>query len=103
MFDLFTFVAETAIQQDEPIPIRCDCGGMITLIPPLEREVIVCPACKSRIKVVVVSGDPGYVSASTPNGDPMLIPVHGSSPEKLAMSAEDREKTLDEIRNRIKN
>jgi len=82
--DLFTFVAEIAVQRGDPIPITCNCGGVITIMPPLQEELVVCPRCESRIKMLVLSGDPGYVMGRAPNGEPMLIPVQGSSKENLA-------------------
>jgi hypothetical protein len=91
--DLFTFVAEIAVQRGDPIPVTCNCGGVITII-----ELVVCPRCESRIKMLVLSGDPGYVMGRAPNGEPMLIPVQGSSKEKLEISAEARQRALDEIR-----
>jgi hypothetical protein len=96
--DLFTFVAGVAVERGDPIPITCNCGGVITIMPPLQEELVVCPRCVSRIKMIVLSGDPGYVMGRAPNGEPMLIPVQGSSKEKLEISAEDRERALEEIR-----
>ena len=97
--DLFTFVAEIAVSRGEPIPITCNCGGLITIMPPLEEEMIVCPRCESRIKLLVISGDPGYIAGRAPDGEPMLIPVQGSSKEKLDLSPEERQKALQNIRN----
>ncbi|MGO9212097.1 MAG: hypothetical protein ACLPXM_11825 [Terriglobales bacterium] len=96
--DLFTFVAETAVQRGDPIRVTCNCGGVITIMPPLQEELIVCPRCESRIKLLVLSGDPGYVVGRAPDGVPMLIPVQGSSKEKLEISAEERQRALEEIR-----
>lgn len=98
--DLFTFVAGIAVQRGDPIPITCNCGGVITIMPPLQEELVVCPRCKSRIKLLVLSGDPGYVMGCAPNGEPMLMPVQGSSEEKLKISAEERQRALEEIRKR---
>jgi hypothetical protein len=100
--DLFTFVAEIAVQRGDPIPITCNCGGVITIMPPLQEELVVCPRCESRIKLVLLAGDPGYVFGREPNGEPMLIPVQGSSKEKLEISAEERLRMLEEIRQRWK-
>lgn len=80
--DLFTFVAEIALQSGQPVPITCNCGGVITIIPPMQEDLVVCRG-ESRIKINVLSGDPGYVMGMSPNGEPMLIPVQGSSKEKL--------------------
>ena len=75
--DLFTFVAEVAVERGDPIPITCNCGGVITIMPPLQEELVVCAKCESRIKLLVLSGDPGYVMGRSPTGEPMLIPVQG--------------------------
>lgn len=96
--DLFTFVAEVAVERGDPIAITCNCGSVITIMPPLQEELVVCPACESRIKLLVLSGDPGYVMGRAPNGEPMLIPVQGSSPEKLTISDEERKRLLAKIR-----
>jgi len=96
--DLFTFVAKIAVERGDPIPITCNCGSMITIMPPLQEELVVCPKCESRIKLLVLTGDPGYVIGRAPNGEPMLIPVQGSSPEKLAISDENRRAMLEKMR-----
>ncbi len=96
--DLFTFVAEIAVQRGDPLPVTCNCGGVITIMPPLREELVVCAKCESRIKLLVLSGDPGYVIGRAPSGDPMLIPVQGSSKEKLNISSEERQRLLDKIR-----
>lgn len=100
--DLFTFVAEVALQRAQPIPIKCNCGGVITIMPPMQEELVICPNCESRIKINVLSGDPGYVMGMTPEGEPMLIPVQGSSKEKLEISEAERQRALDEIRKKWK-
>jgi hypothetical protein len=38
----------------------------------------------------------------TPDGEPMLIPVQGSSKEKLEISEEERQRALADIRKRWK-
>ncbi len=96
--NLFTFVAEIAVERGDPIPVTCNCGSVITIMPPLQEELVVCPSCESRIKLLVLNGDPGYVVGRAPNGEPMLIPVQGSSPEKLAISDEERQNMLEKIR-----
>jgi hypothetical protein len=64
----------------------------------MQEDLVVCPRCESRIKINVLSGDPGYVMGMTPDGETMLIPVQGSSKEKLEISAEERHRVLDEIK-----
>jgi hypothetical protein len=96
--DLFTFVAEVAVERGDPIPITCNCGSVITIMPPLQEDLVVCSGCESRIKLLVLSGDPGYVMGRAPDGDPMLIPVQGSSREKLELSTEERQTILDRMK-----
>lgn len=96
--DLFTFLAEVAVERGDPIAVTCNCGSVVTIMPPLQEELVVCPGCESRIKLLVLTGDPGYVIGRAPNGDPMLIPVQGSSPEKLKISDEERQRTLERIK-----
>jgi hypothetical protein len=99
--DLFTFVAGVAAERNEPLPITCNCGGLITIMPPIQENVVVCARCESRIKILVLEGDPGYVFGADPNGEPMLIPVQGSSKEKLEISDEERQKALEDVRSRF--
>ena len=99
--DLYTFVAGAAVERGEPLPITCNCGGVITIMPPLQEELVVCANCESRIKLFLIEGDPGYVFGADSNGEPMLIPVQGSSKEKLDISPEEREKALSEARQRF--
>jgi hypothetical protein len=101
--DLFTFLAGIAVERGDPIPVTCNCGSVITIMPPLQEELVVCPKCESRIKLLVLTGDPGYVIGRAPNGEPMLIPVQGSSPEQLAISDEQRKSMLEKIKNNWDN
>ena len=96
--DLVTFVAEVAVEAGDPIPISCNCGGIITIMPPLQEELVVCAKCESRIKLQVLSGDPGYVVGRAPDGEPMLIPVQGSSKEMLEISPQERREMLERIK-----
>lgn len=96
--DLFTFVAEVAVEAGDPIPISCNCGGIITIMPPLQEELVVCAKCESRIKLLVISGDPGYIVGQAPDGEPMLIPVQGSSKEMLEISPQERREMLERIK-----
>ncbi len=96
--DLFTFVAKIAVEAGDPIPITCNCGAVVTIMPPLQEELVVCPKCESCIKLLVLSGDPGYVIGRDSDGQPMLIPVQGSSKEKLQISPEERKELLGRIK-----
>ena len=60
-FDLYTFVAGDALEKGTPFPLRCNCGGMVTIMPPFQDEYVVCPQCEFRIKMIVITGDPGYI------------------------------------------
>jgi hypothetical protein len=77
-FDLFTLVAEAALQTGDPFPLECNCGGVVTILPPFQDEYVTCPRCESRIKMLVLEGDPGYVIGADPDGRPKLLPVQGS-------------------------
>ncbi len=99
--DLFTFVAGVAVARNEPLPITCNCGGVITIMPPLQEDLVVCARCESRIRILVLEGDPGYVFGADPGGEPMLIPVQGSSKEKLDISEDERRKALEDVRKRF--
>jgi hypothetical protein len=96
--DLFTFVADVAVRRGDPLPIKCNCGGVITIMPPLQEELVVCAKCEARIKLILLPGDPGYIIGRAPNGDPMLIPVQGSSSEKLNISSEERQRIVEKLR-----
>ena len=96
--DLFTFVAQVAVEAGDPIPISCNCGGIITVMPPLQEELVICAKCESRIKLLVLSGDPGYVVGRAPDGESMLIPVQGSSKEMLQISTRERKEMLERIK-----
>ncbi len=97
-FDLYTFVAEDALEGGEPFPLECNCGGIVTIMPPFQDEYVVCPRCESMIRMLVIEGDPGYIIGADPGGTPKLLPVQGSSkqhPSKL--SAEEQEAILAKI------
>jgi len=86
-FDLYTFVAGAALEGGSPFPLKCNCGGVVTIMPPFQDEYVVCPRCESRIKMLVIEGDPGYIIGADPDGIPKLLPVQGSSkadPSKLS-------------------
>ena len=33
-FDLYTFVAGAALEAGKPFPLECNCGGVVTIMPP---------------------------------------------------------------------
>src|SRR4051812_1964615 len=57
--DLFTFVAGVAAERNEPLPITCNCGGVITIMPPIQQNLVVCARCESRIKIFVLGANMG--------------------------------------------
>jgi len=92
-FDLYTFVAGAALQAGKPFQLECNCSGIVTIMPPFQDEYVVCPRCESRIKMIVIEGDPGYIIGADPDGTPKLLPVQGSSkPHPGKLSATEREK-----------
>jgi hypothetical protein len=101
-YDLYTFVARPALEKGEPFPVRCNCGGVITVMPPFQDEYVVCPQCESTIGMHVIDGDPGFIIGLEPDGQPKLIPVQGSSsrhPNQL--SQQERESILAEAREQM--
>ncbi len=103
-FDLYTFVAGAALEGAKPFPLNCNCGGVVTIMPPFEDEYVICPRCESRIRMMVIEGDPGYVIGGDEKGDPRLLPVQGSSqPNPSQLSEQQRESILAEVRGKIAN
>jgi hypothetical protein len=101
-FDLYTFVAGAAIQEEKPFPLECNCGGVITIMPPFQDEYVVCARCESTIKMIVIEGDPGYIIGADPDGSPKLLPVQGSTkPHPNTLSPAERESILAQARVRI--
>lgn len=100
-FDLYTFVAGDPLKGGSPVPVHCNCGGIITIFAPFEEEFVVCPKCESRIRIFVIDGDPGYVFGADQTGEPILIPVQGSSERALNMSPEAREQALRNVKERF--
>lgn len=102
-FNLCSFVAGDAVRSGNPFPLKCNCGAVVTIMPPFKDEFVVCPSCERTIKMLVLEGDPGYVFGANPETrEPRLIPVQGSSEEALSLSPEEREKLLQDARNLFK-
>lgn len=98
-FDLHTFVAGAALEKGKPFPLECNCGGVVTIMPPFQDEFVVCPRCESRIRMLVIEGDPGYIIGAEADGTPMLLPVQGSAsihPNRLPPA--ERAEILDRVR-----
>jgi len=103
-FDLYTFVAGAALEGAKPFPLKCNCGGVVTIMPPFQDEYVVCPKCELRIRMVVLEGDPGYVIGGDGNGNPRLLAVQGSSqPNPAQLSEQERESILAGVREKIAN
>jgi hypothetical protein len=94
-FDLYTFVAGDALEANKPFSIKCNCGGVVTIMPPFQDEYVVCARCESKIKILVIEGDPGYIIGADPDGTPKLLPVQGSSkPHPNMLSEKERDAIL---------
>jgi hypothetical protein len=101
-FDLYTFVAGAALQAGKPFQLECNCSGIVTIMPPFQDEYVVCPRCESRIKMIVIEGDPGYIIGADPDGTPKLLPVQGSSkPHPGKLSATERDAILAQVQAQI--
>jgi len=100
-FDLYTFVAESAIRVEEPFPLHCNCGSVVTIMPPFQEQLVVCPNCESTIKMIVLEGDPGYVLGRNHDGEPTLIPVQGSSKEALSLTQEEKERIFHKMKEKM--
>ncbi len=101
-FDLYTFVAGTALERGTPFALECNCGGVVTIMPPFQDESVVCPRCEANIRMLVIEGDPGYIIGADPDGMPNLLPVQGSSsqhPNKLPVA--EREAILAKVKERF--
>jgi hypothetical protein len=100
-FDLYTFVAGAALEKDKPFQLECNCGGVVTIMPPFQDEYVVCARCESKIKMLVIEGDPGYIIGADSDG-PKLLPVQGSSqPHPNMLPDSEREAILADIRARF--
>lgn len=101
-FDLYAFVAGAALEGEKPFALECNCGGVVTIMPPFQDEHVVCPRCESTIRMLVVEGDPGYIIGAEPDGSPTLLPVQGSSkPHPNRLSQQERKAILDKVREQI--
>jgi hypothetical protein len=98
-FDLYTFVPSAALESGEPFPLECNCGGVVTIMPPFQDEYVICPRCESTIKMLVIKGDPGYIIGADTDGNPKLLPVQGSrSPHPNKLSVAERDAILERVR-----
>lgn len=101
-FDLYTFVAGSALSADCPFQLECNCGGLVTIMPPFQDEFVICPQCESKIRMLVIEGDPGCIIGADADGSPKLLPVQGSSkPHPASLSAEERDVILAQVREQM--
>jgi hypothetical protein len=101
-FDLYTFVAAAALSDGTPFPLECNCGGVVTIMPPFQDESVVCPRCESTIKILVIEGDPGYIIGRDPDGSPMLLPVQGTNkPHPSKLTPAERDAILAHVRSQL--
>lgn len=94
-FDLYTFVAGASLKAGKPFPLECNCGGIVTIMPPFQDEFVICARCERKIKILVLDGDPGYIIGADSDGTPKLLPVQGSSKQHPnLLSARERDAIL---------
>ena len=101
-FDLYTFVAAAALEGGKPFALECNCGAVVTIMPPFQDESVVCPRCESTIRMLVIEGDPGHIIGRGPDGKPTLLPVQGSSkPHPSQLSEQERDTILAKVSEQI--
>ena len=101
-FDLYTFVAGAVIKKNNPFQLTCNCGGVVTIMPPFQDEYVVCPRCESRIRMLVIEGDPGYIIGKTADGELTLLPVQGSSKQHPnTLSRQERDAILSDLKEEL--
>lgn len=99
---LYTFVAEDAIKNSNIFTLYCNCGGKVTITPPFQENQVICPDCESVIKILVVSGDPGYVIGADEHGEPKLLPVQGSRSKPIELLTEsEKNKILENVKSKM--
>jgi hypothetical protein len=82
--DLNTFVASDALKNREPLSPQCNCGRIVAIFPPLA------PAAKA-----------GSRSIKANTTQPILIPVQGSYEKTKNLTAAERERLLNQIREKL--
>lgn len=101
--DLYTFIAGKALESGEPFHLRCNCGGVVTIMPPFQEHSVICTMCELSIGLLIIDGDPGYVIGADANGKPTLLPVQGSSAKNPALLSEkERNSILKKIEEQTK-
>jgi hypothetical protein len=99
-YDLHTFVAEAALQPGKAFPLRCNCGGVAPVVPPMGSDSVTCPGCGARIRVMVLEGDPGYLLGQDPKtGREFLFQAQGSSgPPPQTLPPEEQARIIAEMK-----
>ncbi|GGF18040.1 hypothetical protein GCM10011611_24850 [Aliidongia dinghuensis] len=93
-YDLYTFVAGEALESGKPFQLRCNCGGTVTILPPMQEESVYCPSCEAHIKALCLEGDPGYVIGLGTDGKPTLMDVQGSKATPSHLLTEERRREI---------
>ena len=79
-YDLHTLVAGAALQPGKPFPLRCNCGGVAPILPPINTDSVTCPDCGAKIRLMILKGDPGYLMGQDPKtGREFLFQAQGST------------------------
>ncbi|MGA2602656.1 MAG: hypothetical protein ABSG14_00360 [Verrucomicrobiia bacterium] len=102
-YDLYAFVAGDALKEGHTFQLQCNCGGTAPMTPPLKTEFVVCPKCASKIKVLVIAGDPGYIIGRDASGEPTLLSVQGSAatpPHQLP--PEERRRIIERVKQQMR-
>jgi hypothetical protein len=89
---LYTFIAEDAIKDSPMFTLHCNCGGSVTIMAPFQEKEVTCPECEATIKLLVISGDPGYIIGADENEEPKLLPVQGSKATPIELLSEEEKK-----------
>lgn len=101
-YDLYTFIAGAALEKGQPFTLNCNCGGVVTIMPPFQDEYVICPICESKIRMLIIEGDPGYIIGKSSEGELTLLPVQGSTePHPDTLSQAEREAILSNIRAKL--
>ena len=102
-YDSHTFVAEAALQPGKAFPLRCNCGGVTPIVPPLNFESVTCRDCGSNIRVMTLEGDPGYLLGLDPKtGREFLFQAQGSSaPSPQSLPPEEQVRIISEIKKAV--
>ena len=83
-YDLFTFISENAFRVDNPFQLKCNCKSIISIYKPFASEYVICPRCELKIKLIMLSGSPGYVMVGDGKDGPFRpVKVQGSKAKEV--------------------